>query len=201
MIILNNINQKPDTVSTSEPYTYSEIDKATVNKQLTVNTNNNSSNSIDIDSTPTVVVGIRVPYEVYSIYKKLETKKKKLLRKIVAATILGLAGKKPTSSEGQNIIFNLNINMANASSNVNIDPEVLRKENKVLREEKKKLKEVVQFYEAEIERLKQDIAELEKRLKEERDAHAKLIGYIRYALIQQKPELMREVLEKALEGE
>lgn len=60
----------------------------------------------------------------------------------------------------------VNLQIAEARSNLSIDPEILRKELNVLREEKNRLLEITRFYEKEIEKYKKDSRELLKKLKD-----------------------------------
>jgi len=191
---------------------------ASVNKQLT-NTPHGQNIDIDIDSTPTVVLGIRIPYNIYLIYKKFDKKKKKILKRIVAAAILGLENK-VVETPRQNIFMSVNIseqNSINVNSNVNsvnVDPHILKREIKILKEEKRRLMEIVDFYEREIDKYKRDLDELQRRLREARGADVErlmrenkdlrrsvksLKSTIRYALeyFDKNPRLAKKLLREA----
>jgi len=118
------------------------------------------------DDLPTAVLSLRVPFGVMMAYRSLDKRRKRLLRRIVSATILSLAQRPVKEPGNANIIVNVNVNENKAVSNVTLDPEVLEKENKVLRVEKKRLKETIEFYEKELERRDQDIRELQQKLRE-----------------------------------
>lgn len=195
-------NQKKEYIKiTNDPpaqhiHTYSVPDSAGVNVYETFTPEN--LRNIDIDSTPTTPLAIRVPVEIYNIYKKFTKKQKRFLRKLVAATIIGLEGKSVNTSS-LSVILNVNINQNSIHSINNnvIDPQILQKENKILREEKRRLMEIVNYYEGEIKQYKQDIVELEKQLREKDRIIAGLRERIKFAL--KHPESAEEILRRALD--
>jgi len=140
----------------------SEIDSASVNKQLTVNSQLTDSNG-GFD-TPTLVVGVRVPLEVYMVYRRLDARRKRLLRSIVSGAILSLAQQKPESrSEVVNVVVNVNVNEAKAVSGG--DP-ILEKKAKMLEHKVRDLQQLVDYYEKELEKREQDVKELQEKLRE-----------------------------------
>ena len=141
---------------------------------------------------------LRVKTTTYIKYHKLTLEEKRELRDMFEQLVAGYV----EQAHGPRKIININIAVAkNQNTSIQMDPEVLQKENQILKEEKRKLKEIVKFYEEELERARKDIAELQKRLRVEREARARLVGYIRYILAHAGNDVLREELQKILEKE
>ena len=202
IIVTNNINnKKPDKNSES----YNNIIRKETGLTLTnVNHSKYNKEREVIDSAePKVTLGFKVARSVHRAYHGLDRDTKWIVARAVEALVLSFArGEKNVLTPSGNFVFNINIvqNQNRVNAELTLDPVILQKENRVLRQEKKRLQEIVKFYEEELRKREADIKELERRLRVEREARARLVGYIRYALEHDKPELVREVLKKALEG-